>query len=230
LARISGAEEAIILASQPRDIRDCLIKRAQQASFFGSLSEEAEADLLSRGDRLIDLSLAEYCYHRETAEALFIRDKSDWPIRALVLSNQVLKYASFITGFPECLFGSEDALHTYLSTVTTEERDILFSNPTLDDSFLEAFLSLGKPWEVMDPKQRLWALDSLAANAKLRRNRSTAEFEDGWDWYMAGQPFVAAWSLIEKLEPSCEAAKHLSVLLRELPTESHKTEGILQAL
>jgi hypothetical protein len=105
-----------------------------------------------------------------------------------------------------------------------------FRNPSLDESFLESFLSLGKPWEAINQEQLLWALDHLAQNEKLHHKRSTADHEDGWDWYMAGKPFEAAWLLIEKLEPSAQAAAHLSRLLRDLPADTYMTEGIAEAL
>jgi hypothetical protein len=47
---------------------------------------------------------------------------------------------------------------------------------------------------------------------------------------MAGKPFAAAWSLVESLEPSTEAAKHLSRLLRNFPSDTYKTEGMAEAL
>lgn len=229
MERTSKAEEAILLASEAREVRDYLAKRASNAGLFNPISKETEAELLSRDDRLIDLSLAEYCLHQETAQALFDRDPDDWPIRALVLSNTALAKGSF-RGFPECLFGSEDAVLKYLNTASADEQAMLFRNPSLDESFLESFLSLGKPWEAVDQERRLWALDCLALNEKLHHKRSTADHEDGWDWYMAGKPFEAAWSLIEKLEPTAEAAAHLSRLLRDLPADTYKTEGIADAL
>lgn len=76
----------------------------------------------------------------------------------------------------QCLFGSEEALLSYLSTVFADERAMLFSNSSLDESFLEAFLSLGKPWQVMDHEQ------------------------------------------------------HLGALLRDLPADSYKTEGVAESL
>ena len=229
MERTSKAEEAILLASEPRDVRDYLAKRASNASLLDRISKEAEAELLSRGHRLIDLSLAEYCLHQETAQALFARDPDDWPIRALVLSNTALAKGSF-RGFPECLFGSEDAVLEYLKTAPADEHAMLFRNPSLDESFLESFLSLGKAWEAVDEQRRLWALDYLARNEKLQHKRSTMDHEDGWDWYMAGKPFEAAWLLIEKLEPSADAAAHLSRLLRDLPADTYKTEGMAEAL
>lgn len=229
MKRTSKAEGAILLASAPSDVREYLAKRASKADLLDPICAETEAELLARGDRLLDLSLAEYCLQGETALALFERDPDDWPVRALVLSNQALAKTSFC-GFPECLFGSMEAVIQYLRIVSPDERAILFSNPSLADDFLEAFLSLGEPWEAMNPEQRLWALDNLASNEKLHRRRSTADYDEGWDWYMAGRPFEAAWSLILKLEPSEKTAKHLSRLLRDLPTDNFKIEGIEEAL
>ena len=220
MGRTPGAEEAILLASSAGAVRRYLSKRAEKASAFDPVGQEAEAQLLARDDRLIDLSLAEYCLHRETAQALFERNPDDWPIRSLVLANQALGTSEFTDRFPACLFESEEKLLTYLGAISPDERSVLFSNPSLDESFLEAFLSMGKPWEAMDSQQRLWALDNLAANAKLHKERSTRDFDEGWDWYMAGKPFEAAWSLLERLDPSPENAKHLSVLLRDLPADS----------
>jgi hypothetical protein len=179
--------------------------------------------------KLYDNGQAEYCLHRETAQVLFEKDLNDWPIRALVLSNQALAKASF-RGFPECLFGSEEGVLTYLSTVSLDEQAILFSNPSIYDGFLESFLTLGKPWEVMDQDQRLWALVNLASNGKLRHKRSSADYDDGYDHYLAGKPFAAAWALIENLEPNAKEAKHLGALLRDLPADSFETDGIFEAL
>lgn len=225
-----NAKEAILLASSPREVRECLKTRAERAELFDPISAEAETELLANGERLIDLSLAEYCLYRETASELFQRNLEDWPIRSLVLSNEALANDSFITGFPEILFGSEDALLDFMKEMSADERATLFSNPSLDDGFLEAVLSLGKPWEAMDPDQRLWAISDLANNKKFQLERLTRDYDDGLDWYLAGKPFEAAWALIERLEPSVDGAKHLSILLDRLPADSYSKEGIAEAL
>lgn len=230
MARKLKAEEAILLASGPREVREYLAKRAIKPGFFDAISKETEAALVSRSDRLIDLSLAEYCLHVETAAALFIKDAEDWPVRSLVLSNQALAKASLYGGFPECLFGSEEAMLSYLSTISVDEQHILFCNPSLNPGFLEAFLTLGQPWQAMKPEQRVWALYSLAENEMLRRKRSTSDYEDGLDWHLAGKPFEAAWSLIVNLEPGPEEAKHLAMLLRDLPADSYKLDGVAEAI
>lgn len=71
MKRTSKAEGAILLASAPSDVREYLAKRASKADLLDPICAETEAELLARGDRLLDLSLAEYCLHGETALALF---------------------------------------------------------------------------------------------------------------------------------------------------------------
>lgn len=225
MGRTSWAEGEVLLASSTERIRDRLVARGEQPKFFDPISQEVEAELLARRERLLDLTLAEFCLHPETAQTLFFREPADETLRLLVLSNAAMANAGFFRGFPHCLFGSEEATLAFLSNVSGSERAALFSNPSLDDSFLDSFLSLGPPWEAMDTDQRLWALDNLAENEKLRRRRDETEFFDGWAWFMAGKPFAAAWGLIYRLEPSPEAAPRLSSLLRNLPADcSEKTE------
>ncbi|WP_156457745.1 hypothetical protein [Altererythrobacter sp. Root672] len=230
MQRTPKAEEAILLARSAEEVRDYLRQRAAGASLFDPIGQDAEAALLARRERLIDLSLAEYCLHRETARELFERGSDDWPLRALVLSNQALAKSQILGRFPLCLFEDEDALLSYLETISPDDQWVLFSNPALDESFLEGFLSMDQTWEAIDSEQRLWVLDALAGNAKLQKIRSTQDHEDGWGWYMAGKPFEAAWLLIEKLEPGTETARHLAKLLRDLPADSYKTDGIAEAL
>ena len=61
VARPSKAEEAILLASDNATAADYLVKRgeAKAGRFWDSISEETEAALLARNDRLINLRLAE---------------------------------------------------------------------------------------------------------------------------------------------------------------------------
>jgi hypothetical protein len=58
----------------PERIRDSLIERANRHGAASYVSEEVEAELLARQDRLLDLTLAEFCQHAETARALFFRE------------------------------------------------------------------------------------------------------------------------------------------------------------
>jgi hypothetical protein len=229
MSRTSVGEEAILIASDTNAACDYLKKRAEKRDFWDLITKETEATLLRRNERLLDLTLAEFCLYPETAQALFTRDPNDAPIRSLVLTNEFVSHDS-LEWFPECLFGGEEGLLTYLRTVTPNERALLFSHPSLHYSFLEQFLSLDKPWQVMDPEQRLWALHNLGHNERLRAKRSTADFDDGWDWYTAGKPAAAAWQLIERLDVSKATAHALATLLRDLPNDCSKTDGIQTSL
>ena len=73
MGRTSRAEGEILLASSTERIRDRLVARGEQASFFDPISKEVEAELLTRRERLIDLTLAEFCLYGETAPELFFR-------------------------------------------------------------------------------------------------------------------------------------------------------------
>lgn len=230
MGRTSWADSEILLASSAERIRDSLIERADRHGDASYVSKEAEAELIARHDRLLDLTLAEFCQHAETARALFFREPADNTLRALVLSNACLAKSHLMLGFPNCLFGGEEATLEYFGKISSDERVALFRNPTLSDEFLESFLSLGPPWQAMQQQQRLLALRNLAENEKLQRKRDSQDFFDGWGWYKAGLPFAAAWALIERLEPSVDAARHLSVLLRDLPADCSDTAQIGEAL
>jgi hypothetical protein len=230
MGRTSWANGEILLASSAERIRDYLIEGANGQGNASYVSEEVEAELLARHDRLLDLTLAEFCQHAETARALFFRAPADETLRALILSNTRLAESEYMWGFPNRLFASEEATFAYFGQIAPNERAALFSNPSLGEEFLEAFLSLGPPWQAMEPQQRLLALRNLAGNEKLKQSPDTQDFDDGWGYYMAGKPFEAAWRLIQRLEPSADTARHLSVFLRNLPANCSDTAQIGEAL
>lgn len=115
MGRTSWAEGEILLASSTERIRDRLVARGEQPSFFDPIGKEVEAELLARRERLLDLTLAEFCLYSETAQELFSREPADQTLRLLVLSNVALAKAGLFRGFPECLFGSEEATLAFLS-------------------------------------------------------------------------------------------------------------------
>lgn len=232
MARPYGTEEAIVLASPNEAVAEYLIKRGESdpGPWFDSLSEDCEAALLERGDRLIDLRLAEYCYYSSTAHALFHRTHDDKALRALVLSNCRMAVGLAAAAYPECIFRGESQLREYLGSISNEEIWVLFGNPTLDDRFLENFLSLGSFWQAMPDQQRLMSLSALARNSKLHKAVDTADHADGWGWHMAGQPFHAAWRLVIALDVNAESARHLSQLYDRIAPYCLQREGILDAL
>lgn len=232
MARPSKAEEAILLASDNEAAAAYLVKRgeAETSAFSDSISEETEAALLERHDRLIDLRLAEYCFHPATGRALFHRDPTDWALRSLVLSNKKVEKSNPFKTFPEWLFDSDEALKTYLCSITSAETSILFSNQTIDDSFLANVLELGDHWHAMPETSRFVALSNLAYNPKMQNPVDTIIGDNGWGEYLAAKPFNAAWRLVIALDASADSAFHLSNLYDRLAPRCFEPAGILGAL
>lgn len=229
--RPSVAEEALLLASPNAWAAEYIVQRGTNTTPGGwdKISKDAEAALLERNDRFLDLRLAEYCRHPETARALFTRDRSDRAIRSLVLSNRLLSQ-SLLRGFPENLFGSEESLLAYLSSITTDEIWVLFANPTLNHNFIEQVLKLGEYWHAMPADVRYYAVGALSENTKLHHSIATADYDEGYDWYLAGKPFEAAWKLVVNLEVNHDSTNQLAILFARLARYCVNTGGILEAI
>lgn len=232
MARYMAAEEAILLASDNAAVADYLVRRGESKNgrFSDNISEETEAALLERNDRLVDLRLAEYCFYSSTATALLHRDPNDWALRSLVLSNQKIAPLLILRSFPECLFGNDEGLREYLSGISPDDAVVLFSNPTIGDRFLEEVLGLGDCWHAMPERTRLFALSGLADNPKLQKAVDDEDHDDGWGWHMAGKPFNAAWRLVIALDANEANARHLSRLYDRLARYCLESDGILDAL
>jgi len=127
VGRTSWADGEILLASSAERVRDSLIARANQHGNASYVSEWLEAELLVRKIRLLDLTLAEFCQHAETARALFFREPDDEALRGLILSNMRLAGSALMWGFPHCLFGSEEATLAYFGQIAPHERAALFA-------------------------------------------------------------------------------------------------------
>lgn len=233
MARNSQAEEAILLASSNAAAADYLVKRGTEAKkrrWEDGISEETEGALLERGDRLIDLRLAEYCLFSSTANTLFSRDDGDWPLRSLILSNEAMAEGRIMDRFPECLFEDKQGLLKYLSTISPDDASALFKNATLDDAFLENLLSLDTYWQAMPDDTKPLALSTLGNNPKMQNEVEMADHSDGWGWHMAGKPFQHAWHLVISLEPTARNARHLAHLYQKLAKYCLQRDGILDAL
>ena len=233
MSRTQQAEDAILLASANDAVADFLVKRgidAEKRRWGEDISEEAEAALLERGERLIDLRLAQYCLYSSTARTLFLRDSDDWALRSLLLSNEAMSKGRLMDSFPECLFENEKGLINYLSAITRDDAFILFKNPTLDDRFLENVLSLDTYWQAMPADTRPFALSSLGSNSKMQKEVQMGDHADGWGWFMAGKPFEHAWRLVIELEATTENARHLAQFYQTLARYCIPREGILEAI
>lgn len=230
-----NAEEAILLASSNSAIADYLVKRGRKTLGEASqdlISEKVEAALLERGDRLVDLRLAEFGFHLSTVKELFQRSSNDLPLRSLVLSNQKIseRYRFLLQGFPSCLFDDEDALKAYLATASLYELESLFSNPTLHHSFLENVLSLRDYWQAIPQQSHAPILYILASNPIMQTPVRWIRYPDQGAWGKESGFINAAWRLVIELDASAGNAEALSYLYENLTPFCDRRDGILDAL
>jgi hypothetical protein len=231
MAKSEKVVEAILQASDNRTVADFLVRRAADPvdpdwlSLWGGISKEGEFALLERGDRLIDLRLAEFCRYSVTARALFHRDPADTVLRALVLSNRT----QFLR-LPEDLFPDVPEeqwqytghpsydIESFLQRITSEEGQALFENPAISESFLSYFLMHGRYppasrvmyWQALPPKMRGQALRALSRNPLLQRLE-----QRGFPESNHGQ-IHAAWGLLGLLDVTVPNAYALAELCEQL--------------
>ena len=123
MGRTSWAEGEVLLASSTERIRDRLVARGEQPKFFDPISQEVEAELLARRERLLDLTLAEFCLYPKTAQTLFFREPADETLRLLVLSNAAMAKAGFFAASPiACSAVKSRPLRSYPTCRGVNER------------------------------------------------------------------------------------------------------------
>jgi hypothetical protein len=230
MAKSEKVVEAILQASDNATVADYLVRRAanpvdpEWIRLWGSISQEGEFALLERGDRLIDLRLAEFCRYRTTARALFHRDPADTVLRSLVLSNRTQWFALPEDLFPDLPEEQWDAapemdqlygIESFLQRITSEEARALFENPAISRSFLAHFLMHKRYpssarfmyWQALQPEMRNQALRALSTNPLWQRWKV---FEDS-----KGEEY-AAWGLL-RLDVTVPNAHALAELCEQLP-------------
>lgn len=237
MAKSEKVVEAILQASDNATVADYLVRRAadpvdpEWIRLWGGISKEGEFALLERGDRLIDLRLAEFCQHKTTARALFHRDDEDTVLRALVLSNRAQSFA-----LPEALFRDiteeewkDDPerhplyrVESLLQRITLEEVQALFENPAISESFLAKFLmashyppaSRVMYWQALPPEIRHQALWALSRNPLLQRWAS--ERRKGAVVVDRLGCTNAAWGLLKLLDVTVPNVQALAELCEQL--------------
>jgi hypothetical protein len=237
MAKSEKVVEAILQASDNGTVADYLVRRAadpvdpEWIRLWGRISKEGEFALLERGDRLIDLRLAEFCQHKTTARALFHRDDEDTVLRALVLSNRAQSFA-----LPEALFRDiteeewkDDPerhplyrVESLLQRITLEEVQALFENPAISESFLAKFLmashypraSRVMYWKALPPEMRHQALWALSRNPLLQRWAS--ESRKGAVAVDRLGCTNAAWGLLRLLDVTVPNVQALAELCEQL--------------
>lgn len=192
-------QEAELMAMAPEPVAEFLKRRESQSKDEARddpVDEEVEKALRGRGDPLIDLSLARYGRHMEVVSELFQSGGSGSPIRLACLANRSLGHEIF-ESFPVGLLGREPApMAEWLLTASDDELCALFENPTLSDSFLRDLLERDEPWRAI-ADDRLCRFVSILHRNPLMRTPREDDYMDGYDEYVYGAVFNAAWKLAE---------------------------------
>ena len=212
--------EAELVASPPERVYGVLearaVKRDRNDEGF---DQDIEKGLLDRNDPLIDLALAKFCKYGETAATLFNRAPAvgangahEQALRLAVLSNAYLDSTFSIRGIPVAVFDSDaDAMSAWLSRANDAELFALFTNPSINQTFLRDFLEGKAGWDAMDEQRRFLAIQFLSSNNRM--SESYSGDMDGYAEYSHDSVFFAAWKLAETLPPTRKWAMALGGLL-----------------
>lgn len=220
-------KEAELLASSPETIAAFLKERAERiaSNRWGDGDAELEASLAKLKHPLIDISLAQYCFHIQTARSLFFAEQRNNALRLAVLSNSAMGAIYFGASLHE-IFENEAAFCAYLADASDDEITAIFNNPTLQDSFLSDFLKGKTTWKSLNEERQQRAIMALSNNDRMQTPYDK-RFMDGYAEYIYSSVFDAAWHLAATLPVTKDWALALSQLYRKtLPTHLDKPEEI----
>jgi hypothetical protein len=223
-------QQAELMAMAPWPVAEFLRRRASQSKDEARndpIDEEVERALRSRGDPLIDLSLARYGRHMEVASELFLSGGSGSPTRLACLANRSLGLEIF-NSFPVGLLGREpEPMAEWLVTASDDELCALFENPTLSDSFLCDLLERDKGWESIADDRLCRFVSILHRNPRMRTPREDG-YMDGSAEYSYGSVFNAAWKLAETAPATDGWAAALGWLYEQLEPDAFSIDEPLR--
>jgi hypothetical protein len=223
--------EAEYLALAPHAVRERLALRAAQSKAdWGddNLDEKGEESLRLRRDPLIDLSLAQYARHVETARPLFSASEPASAHRLAILSNHSLGKGLF-SRFPMGLFDSPEECKQWLIAGETVELNALFQNSHIEQDFLRDLLEGKEDWAQL-PDARMRLIVALLYNNPRMRTEYDDSHMDGYAEYSHNAVFDAAWGLAERVEPTEQWAKSLSWLYTVLYKQSFSLKEPMKTL
>jgi len=208
------------MAMPPEAVAEFMRRRAAQSereAYHDPVDEDTEKALRTRGDTLIDLSLAHYGRHMEVVSELFLSSAPDSPIRLACLANRSQGLDTF-RSFPTDLLGrrrGSSPMAAWLLSASDRELCALFENPTLTDSFLSDLLERRRGWECIDDDTLCRIVSVLDRNPRMRTLRDSG-YMDGYAEYIYSSVFNAAWKLAETAPVTEEWAFSLGWLYERL--------------
>lgn len=145
-------EKEVLLQSSPEGVLR-LYESSDVA--IDDIPEEIERLLLKRGERLIDLALAQYSHNKKIIAELFARgmNADDKTLRLACLKTNFRP--SFGEKFPYFLFESEEDenFSQYFSNQITHEEISQICHAHPDRQFILSFLERGALWDLLESHQ-----------------------------------------------------------------------------
>lgn len=192
-----------------------------QASPYSVPDGDLEGALLARGDRLIDLGLAQYGAIPATLKTIYERakepaaDDADTKykqgIRLAVLGNETVNARSIIHHFPESTLGAAEVAHV-LKDADWSEAETLVLNPTVGDDVLLALYKGDKFAEGMEENRRRQLVYVSGSNPRLATNEDSYDGPDMGHYYL----HKAIFEMMETVPTSKRWANSLLYFLHKL--------------
>jgi hypothetical protein len=168
--------------------------------------------LLARKEPLVDLVLASHSDDAETLSNLWRRD--DHPLRLAIASNPYR---------PGWLGLDQEMILELLSSPDPALLKAALANPSMLSGALARLFRRDEPYDRLSDANWLRAIAAAADAPLLRQEESLDDMLkerfaiDGWCDYEKSEAIYAAWSLVDRLEPTIEAAAILEGLIARIP-------------
>lgn len=220
--------EAELLAMSPESVASLLKDRANQSkddALIDVIDEATERALLNRKEPLIDLAIALYGRHIKVIATLFQSAAPESPIRLGCLANIGLSGAMF-SRFPVQLLGVDASMVNWLKSAQGVELEALFSNHTLENSFLSAVLGRRHGYSELSDDLLCQIVTHLIQNPRMQTARSD-DWMDGYGEYIYSSVFDAAWNLALTAPTTRPWSQALGYLFRKLLPDSFSLKNPL---
>ena len=213
--------EAELLSGSGDFVRSFYLKLSERdadSMLFNETDEHLESKLIGREDAFIDMTLARYSSIPETLRCLFQKsfESGSIALRIGCLSNEIIgKQSAGCDAIPLVFFERKDssAFVSWFRDASHNELSVLFSNPTIVDTFLTEFLELDKDsWRCLDEAKQMYILGVLATNSRI--GRSYSGNQDGFAEYNHDRLFSVIWDLAKKIPVTGSWGQQLGFLLR----------------
>jgi hypothetical protein len=175
-----------------------VLKKEYRPSFASGFDEALMRKLLSRQEPIVDLAIATYCDNASILETLW--GQRDRTIQLAIADNGVRRgLAGLPTSDFEQICNDADLVKS------------VFSSPTMEHEGLTNFLTRSEMFQSLSEDAWLRGLYYAVRNPILKTIPKEERFsDDGFQDYMRGRPFDAAWKLLIFLESTGKNAALLS--------------------